>query len=56
MDGITGSVDMSLSTLGEIVKDREACVPQLWKPELLEPVLCSERNHCAEKPAHHNEK
>ena len=25
MDGITDSVDLSLSTLWEIVKDREAC-------------------------------
>ena len=26
LDGITDSIDMSLSKLGDIVKDREACV------------------------------
>ena len=31
-----------------------ACVPQLLKPEHLEPVLCNKRNHRNEKPAHHN--
>ena len=32
-----------------------AHVPQLLKPARLEPVLCNERSHCNEKPAHHNE-
>ena len=31
-----------------------ARVPQLLKPERLEPVLCNKRSHCSEKPAHHN--
>ena len=32
-----------------------ACMPQLLKPTCLEPVLCSKRSHCNEKPEHRNE-
>ena len=32
-----------------------AHVPQLLKPEQLEPVLHNKRSHRNEKPAHHNE-
>ena len=32
-----------------------ACVPQLLKPARLEPMLCNERSHRNEKPAHRNE-
>ena len=32
-----------------------ACAPQLLKPTHLEPVLCNNRSHCNEKPAHCNE-
>ena len=31
-----------------------ACVPQLLKPECLEPMLCNKRSHCSEKPKHHD--
>ena len=33
-----------------------AHVPQLLKPEHLEPVLHNKRSHRNEKPMHHNEK
>ena len=29
-------------------------MPQLLKPELLEPVLYNKRSHRNEKPGHHN--
>ena len=32
----------------------KAHVPQLLKPERLEPVLLNKRSHCYEKPTHHN--
>ena len=32
-----------------------ARVPQLLKPECLEPVLRNKRSHCSEKPTHQNE-
>ena len=35
-------------------RSNEAREPQLLKPMHLEPVLCSKRSHCNEKPAHRN--
>ena len=32
-----------------------AHVTQLLKPMCLEPVLCSKRSHCNEKPGNHNQ-
>ena len=32
-----------------------ACVPQLLKPQLLEPMLCNKSSHCNENPVHCNE-
>ena len=39
----------------EVSTRPRACVSQLPNPHIVQPVLCNERSHCNEKPAHHEE-
>ena len=47
MDGITDSMDMSLSKLREIVKDRECCSP--WDHKELDTTESMNDNKVAER-------
>ena len=45
LGSITDSMDMSLSKLQEIVKDREACVPQFMESQRVGHDLVTEQQH-----------
>ena len=46
MDGIIDSMDMSLSKLREIVKDREVDVVQSMRSQRIRHDLATEQQHC----------
>jgi len=50
--GNTGSVPGSGRSL--MLWGNKALVPQLLKPEQLDPMLRNKRSHCSEKPVHHS--
>ena len=45
LDSITDSMDMSLSKLQKIVKDREGCVPQFMESQRVGHDLVTEQQH-----------